>query len=252
MMRLVIDIGNSCLKWAISQDQTLNEQHRICYQQQDLVPAQIWQSLEKPEEIWIGSVAKPQVTDRIRDWLETHWQIEPVLVQSTSACCGVTNSYHHPQQLGVDRWLALIGAYHQLPQIPVLIVDCGTAMTIDALSVSGQHLGGLIVPGIHLMRQALMTKTFALADFQAVEKCYDHIPLLAYNTNDGITYGTLYAVAGLLDYVMSHLEQQQGQSFALLLTGGHAPALFPLLSRPYQYMPYLVLQGLVAMANLTN
>ncbi|OQW93382.1 MAG: hypothetical protein BWK79_11430 [Beggiatoa sp. IS2] len=251
MTRWVVDIGNSCIKWAISQGDVLSDHHRIGYLQQDLelLLNQAWQSLEKPDEIWIASVAKPQIADKVSDWLKTHWKIQPVLVQSTQADCGVTNGYQNPQQLGVDRWLALIGAYHQLSQVPLCIADCGTAITIDALSAKGQHLGGLIVPGISLMRHALMTETFALADFQATEKCEGKTTLLANDTHSGITCGTLYAVIALLDYVMSHLGQQQGDPLTLILTGGNAPALFPLLHRPYQYSPYLVLQGLVAVAN---
>jgi type III pantothenate kinase len=246
----VVDIGNSCLKWAISQATILGDQHRICYHQQNLevLLNQAWQLTEKPDQIWIASVAKPQITEQVRIWLKTHWQLEPTLVQSTRSQGQVINSYQNPQQLGVDRWLALIGAYHQLQSVPICVVDCGTAITIDVLAATGQHLGGLIVPGIDLMRRALATETFALARFQAVEPGDGRTILLGNDTHSGMTYGTLYAVVGLLEYVLSRLEQQAEKPLTLVLTGGNAPALLPLLQRPYHYSPALVLQGLVVVA----
>jgi type III pantothenate kinase len=127
------------------------------------------------------------------------------------------------------------------------VVDCGTAITVDALSAKGQHLGGLIIPGIDLMRRSLMTETFALAAFQATEKCDGQPALLARDTHSGITCGTLYAVIGLVDYVMSHLEPEG--PFALIFTGGNAQKFFPLFSsKRYQYCPDLVLRGLMTVA----
>ncbi|NJO16355.1 MAG: type III pantothenate kinase [Thioploca sp.] len=249
-MKLLVDIGNSCLKWALWEKNLLSTQQRLPYQyhhfQQRLVQA--WGQLQKPDQgIWVANVAGPQLAENLTQWTQKHWQMQPQFI-TTSACEGeVKNGYKNAEQLGVDRWLALIGARH-LEKKMLCVVDCGTAVTLDVLSVHGYHLGGLIMPGVTTMYNALLEKTYALAPVPNSWHWLDNVPLLAQETQMGITLGSLYAIIGLLEHVINSLENKVNK-LVLILTGGEAPAIMSLLPRPYRYIPDLVLQGMVVVIN---
>jgi type III pantothenate kinase len=251
-MKLLVDIGNSCLKWALWENHGLNAQQRLPYQlhyfQQQLIQA--WGQLPKPEQgIWVANVAGPQIAENLTQWLQQHWQMQPHFL-TTSACEGeVKNGYQNFAQLGIDRWLALIGARHLEKQM-LCVVDCGTAVTVDVLSVQGQHLGGLIMPGITTMYNALLDKTYALTPVYHRWQGVDNIPLLAQETQTGVTLGSLYAIIGLLEHVINSLEKPVNK-LVLILTGGEAPTIMSLLPRPYRYIPDLVLQGMMVVIKRT-
>lgn len=245
-MKLLVDIGNSCLKWAWWENDCLNTQQRLPYQphrfQQQLIQA--WGQLSRPEQgIWVANVAGPQIAANLTQWLQQHWQMQPNFITTSDGEGEVKNGYQNFEQLGVDRWLALIGARHLEKQM-LCVVDCGTAVTLDVLSVHGQHLGGLIMPGVTTMYNALLDKTYALTPVSNSWLELANVPLLAQETQTGITLGSLYAIIGLLEHVVNSLETEVNK-LVLILTGGEAPAIMSLLSRPYRYIPDLVLQGMV-------
>ena len=235
-MKLLVDIGNSCLKWALWEKHGLNAQQRLPYQphyfQQQLIQA--WGPLPKPEQgIWVANVAGPQIAENLIQWLQQHWQMQPHFL-TTSDCEGeVKNGYQNFAQLGIDRWLALIGARHLEKQM-LCVVDCGTAITVDVLSIQGQHLGGLIMPGITTMYNALLDKTYALTPVYHRWQGVDNLPLLAQETQTGVTLGSLYAIIGLLEHVINSLEKPVN-NLVLILTGGEAPTIMSLLSRSGMY-----------------
>ncbi|MDM8565901.1 type III pantothenate kinase [Candidatus Halobeggiatoa sp. HSG11] len=235
-MILLVDVGNTAIKWAILKQNSLSTQQSILYNFNDLerILTKIWYMLDEPEEIWISNVAGPQIKKNIIDWTIKYWQCQPNFVKTTDYKCGVKNGYKNPEQLGIDRWLGLIGA-NKLETGTLCIVDCGTAVTVDILA-DGQHLGGIIAPGLNVMRTALSKNTFQLEDCEQSLTKFS----LANETNDGIILGTSYAVLGLLEYVMNELNEQP----KLILTGGDAVVIKPFLSRTYRYIPDLVLQGL--------
>ena len=245
-MRLLVDIGNSCLKWALWENNCLNTQQRLPYQlryfQQRLIQA--WGQLPKPEQgVWVANVAGPQIAENLTQWLQQHWQMQPNFITTLDCEGEVKNGYKNFAQLGVDRWLALIGA-RQLAKEMLCVVDCGTAVTVDVLSVHGQHLGGLIIPGVTTMYNALLDKTYALTPVPNNWHWLDNLPLLAQETQMGITLGSLYAIIGLLEHVINSLETKVNK-LVLILTGGEAPVIMSLLPRPYRYIPDLVLQGMM-------
>ena len=188
----------------------------------------------------VCNVAGQPVADSISDWVQQHWQVQPQFAQSQTYAAGVQNSYAEPQRLGVDRWLALLGAW-QIQQSSCCIVDCGTAMTIDVLDDQGQHQGGLIVPGLMTM-QTLARDTGDLAQYQSGIVVIDELPLLAKESRQAIQLGAFYALIGCINYV----RQQWEKPLPLLVCGGHAEILLPLLTQPYQHHDDLVLQGLRA------
>ncbi|ALG68298.1 type III pantothenate kinase [Beggiatoa leptomitoformis] len=245
-MNLLIDIGNSCIKWASLEHHQLMTQQRCVYHKQNITTAfyQAWHTLNPPTAVWVSNVAGEEMAEALQQWTQHEWGLIPHFVKSTAMAQGVKNAYQHPEKLGVDRWLGLIGAHH-LIMGNLCVVDCGTAITVDMINHEGQHLGGIIVPGVTTMHQALAKNANALAPYISLSSQLQS-DKLATDTHEGITLGTLYAVLGLIDYVMNRFEPTLG-TLSLVLTGGSLPSLLPLLQRPYQHIPDLVLQGLTMM-----
>lgn len=161
-------------------------------------------------------------------------------LRSCSQAMGVSNAYATPEQLGNDRWAALLAA-RQIATGPCVVVMAGTATTIDGLDAQGRFLGGLILPGLSLMRQALAGGTAQLP--LAGGRCR-HWPD---NTDDAITTGCLRATAGAVATIRGQL-QTAGSDVACLLSGGAADALQPLLPGPVTTVPELVLEGIARFA----
>jgi type III pantothenate kinase len=236
-MNLLVDIGNSRLKWASESEGKLSLQTALLHQQQDwqtqLLAA--WQLVESPKIVAISSVARHDILQTVQSLAKQLWsEVNIMLAKSQADGFGVKNSYQQPEKLGVDRWLCLIAARHFYSQA-TWIVDCGTAITVDFLDHHGVHAGGLIAPGLTLMKKSLLQNTAAL-NFSS-EKYH---PELATMTEAAIFSGTLYAAVGLIEQA---LKTQTG-SAVLLLTGGDAAAISPYLSQPSLIDSDLVLKGL--------
>jgi type III pantothenate kinase len=249
-MMLLIDIGNSRLKWAtFNQDGTLSPQKSIAYKEADsleLSIAQSWLELEMPwQGVYLASVADQLVNELISNWVRNSWGIDIIFMKTAASACGVVNGYEKPEQLGVDRWLALIGA-RDLTHEVTCIVDCGTAITLDILTSHGHHAGGLILPNETMMQNSLLNNTSDLKKLIADSGNNKHYKLLGRDTQTGILSGSVYAVVGLLEYVLQRLEKNHNH-VKLILTGGGATTFVPLIQRPCSYMPDLVLHGMAVM-----
>jgi type III pantothenate kinase len=160
-------------------------------------------------------------------------------VRAQARQCGVVNGYAHPEQLGADRWLALLAARHR-HRGACLVVNAGTATTIDVLGADGVFRGGLILPGVALMREALAAAT---ADLPAAEGVFCPLPT---NTFDAIASGALVATAAAIERQFRLLAAEEEP--LCLLSGGNAPALLPRLDIPCRHEPDLVLDGLAVVA----
>jgi type III pantothenate kinase len=163
-------------------------------------------------------------------------RIEWVRAQATQ--CGVDNGYDHPEQLGADRWAALIGA-RAMHRGDCLVVTSGTATTIDLLKADGRFLGGLILPGLSLMRESLAIGT---ADLPGAAGNYVDQP---HNTMDAIASGCLNATLGAIE----RMARQLAPDALCLLSGGAAGAVSPRLTFAHRVVDNLVLEGLARIAN---
>ena len=169
MTFLAIDIGNTRLKWALyaapHPGAKLLRDGAVFLETIDDLAERDWKALPEPSSMLGCVVAGEGVKRRVEEQLEL-WDLEPRWVVSTAHACGVTNSYDHPNRLGVDRWVALIAARHRVlaqgRARPALVVMVGTAVTVDALDAGGRFLGGLILPGFGLMLRALEMGTAGL------------------------------------------------------------------------------------------
>jgi type III pantothenate kinase len=248
-MVLLIDIGNTRIKWARLVQGRIGEQSAAAHTDwtRDDFIQQVLSSGPRAERVFIGNVSGQRMADLARAAIVHAWQIEPRFVHSPAAQAGIRNAYPEPAKLGVDRWLAMLGARAIEPR-PLCVVSVGTAMTIDGLDASGQHLGGVIVPGPELMVSSLLKNTSDIAQRAAGGQARDE--LFADNTLGAIQQGAVQALAALVERALDTLRKQLGQPPVLLLTGGGSARVQAAIHSPGREIPDLVLRGLAVVASL--
>lgn len=244
-MTLVVDIGNTRLKWALADGVSLSARGETAYRKEGVWEAldERWRRLSAPPQVLACNVAGTAVAEALTTWVARYWRCEVTFVRARAVGWGVTSAYDDAGSLGADRWAALIAAQRKFSP-PVCVVDCGTAITIDVLAAGGQHLGGLIIPGLTLMRRSLSKNTDGIREVVS-----GRVSLLARNTNDGVTAGTLYAAVAVIDRVVTDVEAALQEAVVCVLSGGDAKLLASLLARGAVCEPDLVLQGLAVMAD---
>jgi type III pantothenate kinase len=238
-MNVLIDIGNTRIKWCVEENGRLSKAQAIEYKQADITTEiqYHWFKLDTPNFLAVSSVGAKHVSKQIIEIAKKIWpKINVFVAKSSVCCCSVTNAYQQPEKLGIDRWLGLIALHHYYPGNSC-IVDCGTAITIDLIDEQGQHLGGVISPGLQLMRQSLCQ---GAEDLLSISILQDDSQGLSNNTESAIYAGTLYAVAGLIEKVKNdcHLDG------TIVLTGGDAKLLTEYLDFKLIVDPDFVLKGL--------
>src|SRR5216684_949194 len=155
-------------------------------------------------------------------------------------------AFWFPTSRGADRWLALIGAWTKA-RSALCVVDAGTAVKVDSVDTSGQHLGGLIAPGIHMMREALMNNTSDIA--KAAEHSTPSLAgVMANNTIGAVSRGAVFALAGMADRAAEVIAQSTGTKPRLFITGGDAGMITGTMRSHGEIVPDLVLQGLAVIA----
>ena len=236
---LVVDLGNARLKWAIQGDVPWRMEARAV-QGHDVstVLTEAWQDLPKPDAIVMATVSDRALSAAVNAWTVQHWSVEVHTIAAQAELLGVRNNYRQPETLGADRWAALIGARAET-QADVCVVDCGTAVTVDALTVAGEFAGGVILPGLALARAALTNGTARIREMEGNE-----ISCLAWSTGDAVAAGTLFGLVGAVERVWREFEQTLARPMELIITGGDAEAVRARLSRPARHVPDLVLKGL--------
>ncbi|MRR10348.1 type III pantothenate kinase [bacterium] len=238
-MILCLDCGNTRVKWGLWQGH--GWEARGYWLTADLAARCPNLGASRPiAEIVACNVAGAVVEERIAAWgLPLRW------CRAEARQAGVSNGYDNPAQLGADRWAALIGARSR-HEGPCLVVNAGTATTIDVLSAEGHFEGGLILPGLDLMRSSLARGTAGLPEARGA------FALRPTNTDDAIESGCLAATLGAIERMFAPLaaEQPEGGVEALcLVSGGAAPALLPHLTLPRRAVENLVLEGLARIAS---
>jgi type III pantothenate kinase len=243
-MKLLVDIGNTRLKWATWAGRALGGQGAHAHGAEDNVDfVSLFKDIPKVDAAWIASVASPVLDMALAQALRARFGIEPVFVRSSATACGVHSAYAQPERLGVDRFLGLI-AVHAQAQGPAVIASCGTALTLDALAVDGTHLGGLIAPSPELMRGALLGNTARLGDVAQAS-----IVEIADNTADAVASGSWLAATALVERFFAHAVARFGVAPMLVLGGGGAAQLGALLALPHRIDAELVLRGLACYAD---
>jgi len=242
-VHLLVDIGNTNLKWATLTSGRLGDMRVVRHHGGlpiDLHAA--WEALPAPAQILVSNVGGEGIGAAVRAACISRWQREPRFAQARSSSCGVAVAYARPERLGVDRWLAMIAAHHQCTT-PVLIVDAGTAVTYDLMLADGRQLGGLILPGIEMMREGLLKGThIPSAEPEAL------VVPWATDTTAAVTSGPIQALAALAERLYDRLATEARAVPEVVVTGGDAQRLLSALDRPARCEPSLVLQGLARIA----
>ena len=242
---LTIDIGNTSVKWAVWNDARIVQTGSCEYSKQQ--PENVfvmWNDIRAENRVMVSCVAGEPVEHALSNWMQQHWSIVPEFLRSTAKRGDVINAYADPGQYGVDRWAALLGA-HALYHDPVCIIDAGTAITVDLLDASGVHHGGRILPGLHMMREALLKGAAGIhqADGEPVA--------FANNTADAVSSGTLHMLQAALIEVCSSAGQCLGNNMKIIIAGGMSEQILSLPGMPGMLLePDLVLIGVHAAAEI--
>ncbi|MDO8291726.1 MAG: type III pantothenate kinase [Gallionella sp.] len=278
-MKLLIDAGNTRIKWALVDGG--NDWLRsgvLPVGQASGLPG-LFAGSQDIQQIWVSNVAGEEVAQHIRNiGAGQPAQLHFIVAQETQ--CGVRNGYSRAAQLGSDRWAALIAAW-QLVQGKCLVVNCGTAITIDALSGQGKFLGGLILPGVELMQRSLAGATAQLKSghVKMEQGKYVQFPL---NTSDALYSGAIQAGCGAIQrqhallvdddapvvlsggaagVLREHLQHVTGEASRLReevrcghsRTRGLRPTVsWTHLNLPLHVVDNLVLQGLLLISQVSN
>jgi type III pantothenate kinase len=246
MTFLALDIGNTRLKWAQyaspQPGATLLSHGAVFLEAIDDLAENDWKALPAPTSMLGCIVAGDAMKRRAEEQLEL-WDVSPSWVVSSPHACGVTNGYEHPGRLGVDRWVALIGAWHRVlargaPR-PALVIMVGTAVTVDALDHTGRFLGGLILPGFGLMLRALEMGTAGL------KAPTGEIVDFPKNTSDALMSGGADAIAGAIDRMYRKLKVRTGHDPVIVMSGGASVKLAPITDLPFEAVETLIFEGLL-------
>lgn len=241
-MILAIDIGNTRSKWAVfgvdgsMQDSGVSFNEKLA---ETSLP-EVWGACSK---VLVANVAGEQVAEKLKAYLAPlaltiHW------VKSTAQFGALKNTYDDPVKLGVDRWMALIAA-HDSTDAPCLVVNAGTALTVDAIH-QNIFIGGVIAPGLHMLHSAFIKNT---ATVDAAGGSYQAFPK---NTQNAAYTGALLAMAGAVAAMYAELEKTAHQAPVCIVTGGDGKLLIQTLKQSFQIDAIddesLVLRGLFLMS----
>tara|TARA_R110000787_G_scaffold285251_1_gene400487 strand:- start:141 stop:875 length:735 start_codon:yes stop_codon:yes gene_type:complete len=238
-MRLLVDVGNTQVKYVLQADKRSAALNEVVYLDYQSFKAQLSQAtFSQVSEVILANVHGQKIADAIEAWTELN-NIAFMQVHSVAKAFGVYSSYQQPERLGVDRWLAMIGAKQLYPQQNLLIIDAGTATTVDVIDANGQHCGGWIMPGVQTMFNSLLTQTKKII---ATPNTTGSL-LFGKDSSDCVNNGswamTIGAVKEAIIQANSVLLLEK-----VLITGGNAEQIVNLISDNCQLEPKLVFHGL--------
>jgi len=240
-VKLLIDIGNSRVKWGIGTGRAIEGPFAFPVPgvPEAAAPAafeRAWGGLA-PAAVRFCSVSLGRLPEDLCDWSRRQWGLEPWRLRSSAAAGALVNGYRDPEALGADRWANLQGARALLGAADVVVVDAGTAVTVDALRADGHHLGGAILPGYRAALAGLQ------AAAPALPPAGEPVPLPADATAEGMAGGSLVSLAGGIERVVRELGRSLDRP-AWLITGGDTDTLRPWLDAAWRHDPVLTLRGL--------
>lgn len=249
-MILVADLGNSRIKWGrvaygAGDGEALEQHEGIRYGEEGLVHSleEAWGALETPRAVVYCAVAPESVVSELVHYASSRWGLRAHRLAPTAQAYGVTCAYDEPRQLGADRWAALAAARAISPERGAIIVDAGTAITVDCLTADGQHVGGVILPGVRLMRRALGEGTARIGSVGGGE-----VNLKTHNTASAVATGTVLGAAAAVDRIVSDYTALAGKDARLLMCGGEGELLSEHTNIRFEIIPDLVLRGLCIVA----
>jgi type III pantothenate kinase len=245
---LLFDIGNTRIKWGVLEKDNLVRTGSIAHEKlrESGFSALTTRLPRKVDCVLASNVAGQSFATRFSGVIGIHCNLDVHFAHAEREAYGVTNSYRSPRRIGVDRWVAMIGARGEF-RSALCVVDAGTAVTIDALDGSGQHLGGMIIPGMVMMASALHASTGEIPLVRVSRKSSaSGMDLFARTTDGAVQMGALCAITGAIERAVGTLRRS-GLRPKVILTGGDASRILTELDDKVLHRPHLVLQGLARM-----
>ena len=250
MKQLLIDAGNTRLKWATLRGERLGRMQVVEWSARTVARVARRVLGGHVERVLVCSVAGTLLERALRQSARAAGAPVPQFIRSTRRAAGVRNGYAEPWRLGADRWVAMLGARARHPGRALCIVDVGTALTIDLLDSAGLHRGGLITPGPALMVESLLRDTAGIrrragGRFGAGARAGGPF---GRSTRAGLLSGSALACAALIERSLREARGELGGRPRLLLAGGGAEPVARFLRVAHERVDALVLQGLAMLA----
>lgn len=243
--KLLFDIGNSRVKWAYCNQGVLESSGSLLTSEitnstlDDNFGVQL-----KLKSVWISNVGGPAVGESIREWFSVNYSLETQFIGVTQSVCGIDNHYESQDTQGVDRWVAAVGARSVVEQGHVVIIDAGTAVTIDWLSDKNKYQGGAILPGFVLMHDALTSRTAGIKSEVSWAQ-----QIIGRSTAECVNSGVSFGLVGAIERIVAQVVERIGSPASLLLTGGTASAIAARSDLDFIIEDNLVLLGVAKIAN---
>jgi type III pantothenate kinase len=245
---LLLDVGNTRIKWGVLADGGIRRTGHIAQAsiRENGLQVLTTKIPGQADQVFVSNVAGTSFATRLSGVVGAHCRCDVRFARSERSGWGVTNAYTQPRRMGVDRWVAMVGAWAEF-QSACLVVDAGTAMTIDAIDDEGRHLGGQIIAGVATMADALAAATSDIPAIRpAAGRSAADLGMFARNTAAAVREGAQNAVAGAVDRAIRTLQSNAYEP-VVVLTGGDASRILNALCETPLHRPHLVLQGLAHM-----
>ena len=238
MNALLVDLGNTRAKLARAQGGQITDVCSVSATDVQALAGHVTRLVEPGMDAWVASVAGADATAAVVALIASRVNSPVRQIRAVDPVPLVSNGYRKPEQLGVDRLLAMVAARARVAA-PVCVIDAGTAVTIDLVDASGQHLGGFILPGLRMMRESLLAGTSIPSDaeFQPGDE-------LGRDTATAVALGSRYAIAGVVERFVVNTEPRMH----VVLGGGDARELIAFLPSGCITLDHLVLRGLAVVA----
>ena len=238
-MKLLVDVGNTQVKYVLQVVENNSALSDVVYLDYQAFQSQLTQgAFSQVNEVVVANVHGNEVLEAIESWAEQN-NIPCLQVHSTAKTFGVTSSYLEPERLGVDRWLAMIGAKRLFPQQNLLIIDAGTATTVDLLAATGEHYGGWIMPGVEVLFSSLLTRTNKIVATHKAQAS------MAFGTDSSscLNHGGWAMTIGAIKEAIIQANELLNLD-NVLITGGNALEISGLITGTCQLEPKLIFHGL--------
>ncbi|MCW8988759.1 MAG: type III pantothenate kinase [Gammaproteobacteria bacterium] len=243
---LLVDIGNTSVKWALKNSDNLLEmlQQQYPHNASKVFFIDCLANIDKPDKVIVTCVASTGIWTAFEASILALWGIKPERVVAKAKGYGLINGYVKPAELGSDRWCVLIGAYHASDS-NIIVIDCGSAITIDIVNRTGKHLGGYIVPGLRMMKQSLGLHTAQIeVNNQAVA---EHSVAPARTTSGCVDAGVNLAAVSMIEAIITQ-QSALSSDLKCFITGGDAGLVAEHLTTECVNIKNLVIRGLAFIA----
>lgn len=245
---LLFDVGNTRLKWGVFVDGQISRTGSIMHEQlrESGFSSLTTRIPRNVDHVLVSNVAGSGFGARLVSFIGIHCGADVHFAKPQKNGFGLKNAYSQPRRLGVDRWAAMVGARAE-SKSSLCVVDAGTALTIDAIDGEGLHLGGQIIPGLHLMARALASETSDIGAPPRTKKDVGSgMGMFQNTTRQAVQSGAMNAVCGAIERAVRTMRAA-GLRPRIILTGGDASRILTQLDGKILHRPHLVLQGLAFM-----